>query len=88
MLGGADRVVGLRVQQAAVGQAGEVVVEGQATDAVARFFAFQRERAQMHDHFDQSAVEAVRVMRFAVVERERAEHAAIAGLDRRGPARG
>ncbi len=84
--GARDRLFGLRQQQISVRQARQLVVERQLADPGAGFLAFQRQRAQVHAHVHQTMMEIVRQAAFAEIEAERADHPAVARLDRRRPA--
>lgn len=86
VLAGADGLVAVGEQQRPVRQAGQLVVEGQPADPVARLFPLHRQGAQVDAGFDQTAVQFDRAGMVVVVEGERADHLAVAGLDRRGPA--
>jgi hypothetical protein len=52
-LAGIDGLVAVGQQQRPVGQAGQLVVEGQPADPVARFFPLHRQGAQVDAGFDQ-----------------------------------
>ena len=70
----------------AVGQAGEGVVIGELMDARLRFLMLHRDRAKVDALFDQHALQVRRAALRAVVEREGADHAAVACADRARPA--
>jgi hypothetical protein len=85
--GGGNGLVGLGLQQAAVGQAGQAVVEGQLADARR---AFSRSSASAHRCAQASTRRWWKsrggIARLAEIEGEGADGAALAVADRRGPA--
>ena len=83
-----QRLLGLGQQQAAVGQGGQPVVEGQLADAAARLLALQRQGAQVGTGLHQPLVERIGAgpVEMAVVEGKGAGHPALQGADGGGPA--
>ena len=81
-----QHLLGLVVEEHAVGQAGQRVVERQLVHVGARALALQCQGAQVQADVGHALVEIVRRPVFPVVQRERTEHAAVVRLDGTGPA--
>ena len=70
----------------AVRQAGQHVVIGEPGDLRPRLLAFDRQRAEVNAGVDDPLMPVARRAAFPEIEGESPDHAAILGLDRRGPA--
>ncbi len=81
-----QRVVGLGVQQAAVGQLRQAVVERQLANAFTVDLALHGQRAQRRDDIDLLQVQGRRLTRVGVIERQDANRRVLGALDRDRPA--
>ena len=84
--GAQQHLLDLAVEQRTVRQAGQSVEERELVHARTCALALHRQRAQVQADIDHALVEIVGRPVFPVVQRERAQHAAIMGLDRTRPA--
>ena len=81
-----DRLVDQLTQLRAVRQAGQHIVVGELGDLGPRLLALDRQRAEMDAGVDNALMPAARRAALPEIEGKGSDHAAILGLDRRGPA--
>src|SRR5579872_7012160 len=82
-----DRFGDQMPQPRAVWQAGQRVVISELRDLGARFLTLDRKRAEVNAGLDDPFMPARGCAAFPEIESEGSDHAAVLGLDRRGPAR-